>query len=92
MPEEDRGAIQAITDKARTQRTALKAAISTWSGNAVSCFNDFINMTQHRKLNCLLYKLLLGIDIAVLLDRLPDDIDGDDSIDPPLPADAPAEL
>jgi hypothetical protein len=49
-------------------------------------------MIQHRKLNCLLYKLLLGLDIAVLLDRLPDDIDGDDSIGPPLPADAPAEL
>ena len=40
LPEEDREAIQALlddhTDKARTQRVALKAAISAWSGRTVS--------------------------------------------------------
>ena len=45
LPEEDREAIQEMLDdhngKARTQRVALKAAISTWSCNAVSSLTSF---------------------------------------------------
>ena len=36
--------------------------------------------------------LQLSLDLAGLLTRLPDDIDGDDYISRPLPANAPADL